>query len=1033
MSEQIIAKVISVENVSKMYTNFTAYHIDENKGIKMIIFQELHVREGDIINCQATYDNGRYVIDGSILPYIEPSGDENSIIQCFCKVLKRGNQVCRKIYNNIKQLCKANEDVSSKMTFLADSWKQDNDQYIIQYFTDSINENEAKNLLNWWYQERNLRKLYLLGLTDLEINDAKMTCHEMYKVCSVNPYVIPSIPIEKCKEIMNMFGLFPSSSNIMCGRIIRFVFDHVKKRSSSCVNKNLIEMNFPEYQNYLKDLEKYYGLIQHPDGKIQLNSIYKIEKKVADFIISLMKENWVTPNTPLDQYVNGKIRHSANYTKNLNDEQKDAIQAALDYNICCITSGSGCGKCFYRGTRILLYNGTIKNVEDIQQGELLMGPDSKPRIVKSTCQGIDRMYRIVPTKGEGFICNEPHILTLKCNQDIFDIALDDYMKLNDTIKNNCYLFHVGVDFEEQKTSIDAYTYGTLIGSHEQIEYKYKTNSRNNLLSLFAGIIDTIGDYDGQRIVIKSQGHIDKDIMYVAHALGYLAYQVDDLIYVEGDIFIDIPVKTLRDQLIEHKAENSTSVRFDVEYFCEDDYFGFKLEESDGRFLLDSFMVVHNTTCIDQIAHNLDMRGEKYVICSFTGKAVARVKEVTGKKDSCYTIDRLIANANKLKGMVTIKHVIIDECSMVTTELFYRLIQAFPEITHIVLVGDVQQLCPINHGSLFNEIIKSRRVPVYYLNTSHRFYFTNNGDDGQIDGIMENAKAILDHKIGKFEFITSTEDQYVGNFQVLRGGIDKVANILKQLKKSKIDSKDISILCPYEAELGELNLIAQKIFTNDQEFAIDGKGRRFNVGDKIIHKINDYELGIYNGTEGKITAVTEKAIKVNFDNVGTVDFLLKSIYQEDPYHLLPSIKKKNYRNRMVDFVESGHLSKQEQDALRNTERLDVSFGITVDKSQGSEYGYVIFYVPERTHNNYKHVNKLRIYTAITRSKICCYVVGSKDDISQGVSYNPYCERFDMLAKILIENLPEFKPVNCIKDQEAEKMMEEYGFDEDDFFD
>src|SRR5699024_11989242 len=53
------------------------------------------------------------------------------------------------------------------------------------------------------------------------------------------------------------------------------------------------------------------------------------------------------------------------------------------------------------------------DLEDIKIGDLLMGHDSKPRKVKSLARGRDKMYEIIPVKGESFICNEPHVLSLQ--------------------------------------------------------------------------------------------------------------------------------------------------------------------------------------------------------------------------------------------------------------------------------------------------------------------------------------------------------------------------------------------------------------------------------------------------------------------------------------------------------------------------------------------------------------------------------------------------------------------------------------------
>lgn len=69
--------------------------------------------------------------------------------------------------------------------------------------------------------------------------------------------------------------------------------------------------------------------------------------------------------------------------------------------------------CHAKGSKILLHNGTIKNVEDIVEKDLLMGPDSKARKITKLIRGNSKMYKVKPSKGEDFIINEDHILALK--------------------------------------------------------------------------------------------------------------------------------------------------------------------------------------------------------------------------------------------------------------------------------------------------------------------------------------------------------------------------------------------------------------------------------------------------------------------------------------------------------------------------------------------------------------------------------------------------------------------------------------------
>nr|KAJ3421411.1 Dynein heavy chain 1, axonemal [Polyrhizophydium stewartii] len=80
---------------------------------------------------------------------------------------------------------------------------------------------------------------------------------------------------------------------------------------------------------------------------------------------------------------------------------------------------AGTGKCWGRGTRLVMLDGTTKAVEEIREGDVLMGPDSKPRTVRpgSITRGTEAMYRVTATGNAriSWTCNGPHILVLQLN------------------------------------------------------------------------------------------------------------------------------------------------------------------------------------------------------------------------------------------------------------------------------------------------------------------------------------------------------------------------------------------------------------------------------------------------------------------------------------------------------------------------------------------------------------------------------------------------------------------------------------------
>lgn len=82
-----------------------------------------------------------------------------------------------------------------------------------------------------------------------------------------------------------------------------------------------------------------------------------------------------------------------------------------------LESPQGSGKCLGRGTRVLMFDGSIKAVEDVRPGDLLMGPDSTPRTVLGTTKGVGQLKMIKPTKGDAWVCNDQHVLTVALHGD----------------------------------------------------------------------------------------------------------------------------------------------------------------------------------------------------------------------------------------------------------------------------------------------------------------------------------------------------------------------------------------------------------------------------------------------------------------------------------------------------------------------------------------------------------------------------------------------------------------------------------------
>lgn len=147
--------------------------------------------------------------------------------------------------------------------------------------------------------------------------------------------------------------------------------------------------------------------------------------------------------------------------------------------------------CFAKGTRVRMFNGTVKNIEDISVGEQVMGDDSTPRNVIELCRGRDTMYRIQPNKGKSVVVNSKHILSLMSSGtarhkkgEILDIELDKY--LNYPNKGRYKWFKTEVIYPEQSIELDPYILGYWLGDG--------TSSKPTITTIEKEVIDYFATY-----------------------------------------------------------------------------------------------------------------------------------------------------------------------------------------------------------------------------------------------------------------------------------------------------------------------------------------------------------------------------------------------------------------------------------------------------------------------------------------------------------------------------------------------------------
>lgn len=1092
---EICGKVTYVNNKNRKL--FTIHAEKMNRNFRCVLNYPnpfCPVWEGDAI-----FGIAEYVVDpryGDTLNLIQPpfvvlGEDKNTIIKGFVSALRGTGFGTMKAHALLDALVIKTGSLTNAISTLDRmssfyNYKNDSDTGIIQPYTTVLKEKQMLRLLGWWYKQRNLRRLYLFGINNREIRDAKMAPEEMYQLCLDNPYKIFSLPIEKCDSIVQRIGKETDPSVRVCAEIGRKLNEFMVSRGWSGIPTNILLKMYPNASLYINQLRNTFG-IKTELHTAYLPYAYEVEVGICDMVRNLLD----SPALPHAIHTS-----EITYTRaDLSADQKMVIEKALNDNICIIKGSAGCGKCLHPHTPILMSNGRIKKIMDIKEGEFVMGPDSKPRTVLSRCAGIDQMYKIIPSKGRTFICNDPHVLTLKgiepyvtindkkyspyivkysingliktkafkneedankfkesLDEDIFDIPLNEYLKRKPAKQRYNYLFHTGVEYPEKNVPFDPYTIGIWLGDgtsneasitnidqeildkvevalnqhqltlkpkkENDITYRivglgdnywikgnnnfsavlrdlnlfgnkhipdiYKINSRNVRMQVLAGLIDSDGHNSGNYYEITQKNkNLADDIEYLAFSLGFMVnrkevkkgcmykgemkYGVYQLISIMGEGIDEIPVILERKKCHPRKAKNrATCLRFKVEPIGLSLYHGFELD-GDGRFLLGDFTVTHNTTVIKELIHNLDEKGVKYRVVSFTGKAVARIREVTEKKEPMTMHMTITMSGNKKTSEFS--HVIIDEASMVTSELLYEFVCKFGTEFRLTLVGDPNQLTPIGWGTMFDQMIKSRVIPTYTLITCHRV----NGVD---NGILLNANNIVecaapDYNGPPFQF-DETE-----NFKIIDGDISTIRDLIKILQDCGTPSNKITILCPYNKYLQQINQICQEIYNDQNRCVHDGQGKSWRINDRVMMTENNYKINVMNGDEGNITDLTSTQVQVTF---------------------------KDGTNHVFELSSDGHgdidipNGEEGRSKVLSTSCLVHSFGVSVHRYQGSECDYVIFYVPKSAPS--KFLNRNLLYTGITRAKKLIWLVGDYDTMVRAATTAPPY-RCDNLGQRLVQ--------------------------------
>jgi exodeoxyribonuclease V alpha subunit len=370
-----------------------------------------------------------------------------------------------------------------------------------------------------------------------------------------------------------------------------------------------------------------------------------------------------------------------------------------------------------------------------------------------------------------------------------------------------------------------------------------------------------------------------------------------------------------------------------------------------------------TTLLTALLTILRRAKVSFVLAAPTGRAAKRMAESTGEE--AMTIHRLLEYNPREGGFqrgednpLQVDFVIVDEASMVDLLLMDHLLRAVDSHSHLILVGDVDQLPSVGPGSVLRDMIESGIIPTVVL----RRIFRQNRQSL----IVVNA-----HRILQGQNLVLGETNETRDFVFMpRESEDEILLTVKELVRRQIpqslqlESREVSqaiqVLTPmHRGLLGTVNLNREmQTLLNPVGETLERSGSLLRLGDKVMQLRNNYEKGVFNGDLGRIASIDrdEGSIKVDF------------------------------YDKLVEY---------ESDEL---DEINLAYATSVHKSQGSEYPIVV--IPLHT-SHYLLLHRSILYTAVTRGKKLVVLVGSRKALAMAIRNVRLEKRNTGLKQKLIE--------------------------------
>ncbi len=355
-------------------------------------------------------------------------------------------------------------------------------------------------------------------------------------------------------------------------------------------------------------------------------------------------------------------------------------------------------------------------------------------------------------------------------------------------------------------------------------------------------------------------------------------------------------------------------------------------------------------------------GKTVLLASPTGRAAQRLYEVTGREAK--TIHRLLefdpsqmSFKRNEEWPLEADVVIIDESSMIDVILGNNLLKAVNPHSQLVLVGDVDQLPSVGPGTVLRDLIDSGAVPVARLTQIFR--------QAAESLIVQNAHRINN---GEFPRLIKPGEQSSDCYFIEAENPEEIADLIVKSVATSLPSRfgydpkqDIQVLSPMNrgrVGANQLNDVLQEALNpvGEGKVELSRGSRTLRAGDKVIQRVNNYKLEVFNGDMGTIDRIDleEQMIAVRFaDRIVEYDY--------------------------ADVMELAH-----------------GFCVTIHKSQGSEYPAVV--IPLHM-QHYLMLSRNLLYTALTRAKKTVVMVGTTKAIGMAMNNLEAMRRFTGLVRNL----------------------------------